>query len=181
MPFLHPGEALFPGPPSVEMDLGTQWGVDVCEQEEREDIRQSLWGTRRRSSSWGCLLSPHALAPSPTSARTDTPHPQPRTGSLCGPDLPSSSGKLLNKQTFLYGAVGLLETRKTQQRRDGRPNRKRGLLPTAGGFGSTGHASRGPPLEPGLSISRNPQKAGAETGDRESWTGFRVGMRHRGG
>lgn len=75
MPFLHPGEAPVSWAPSVEMDLGTQWGVDVCEQEEREDIRQILWGTWRRSSSWGCLLSPHALAPDPTSACTDTPPP----------------------------------------------------------------------------------------------------------
>lgn len=73
-------------------------------------------------------------------------HSPPGTGCLCGPDLPSSPGRLLSKQTSLYGVVVLLETGggggvggrwgEIQQRRGGRPNRKRWLLHTAGGLGA---------------------------------------------
>lgn len=124
------------------------------------------------------LCAPCSL-PSPPLHLSTHAHSPPGTGSLCGPDLPSSSGRLLNKQTSLYGVVGLLEAGKKQQRRGGRPNRKRWLLRTAGGL-------RALDMPPGghwwgqdslaLFISRNPRRAVAETRDRDSRAGFGVGM-----
>mgnify|MGYP007134185607 CR=1 FL=1 len=109
--------------------------------------------------------------PSPPLHLSTHAHSPPGTGSLCGPDLPSSSGRLLNKQTSLYGVVGLLEAGKKQQRRGGRPNRKRWLLRTAGGL-------RALDMPPGghwwgqdsltLFISRNLRRVVAETQDRDS-------------
>lgn len=116
--------------------------------------------------------------PSPPLHLSTHAHSPPGTGSLCGPDLPSSSGRLLNKQTSLYGVVGLLEAGKKQQRRGGRPNRKRWLLRTAGGL-------RALDMPPGghwwgqdsltLFISRNLRRVVAETQDRDSRAGFGVG------
>lgn len=104
-------------------------------------------------------LSTHALSP-------------PGTGSLCGPEVPSSSGRLLNKQTFLYGVGGLLETGGGVEvgdtaRTGGRPKRKRWLLCKE--FGSPGHPSLGPTggarAAPALFLSRNPRRAVPETRD----------------
>lgn len=65
------------------------------------------------------------------------------TGFLCGPDSPSSSETLFNKQTFLYGVVGLLETGKTAQ--EGQKAQQEAVAAAhSRGFGSTGHASWGP-------------------------------------
>lgn len=85
-------------------------------------------------------------------------HSPPGTGCLCGPDLPSSPGRLLSKQTSLYGVVVLLETGggggggavggntaeegwKAQQEEVAAAHSR--------GFGSPGHASWGPLVGPG--------------------------------
>lgn len=84
---------------------------------------------------------PQAFAPpslpSPQPHQSTHAHPPPGTGSLCGPDSPSSSGTLFNKQTFLYGVVGLLETgEKTAE-----AQQEEVAAAHSRGFGSTGYAS----------------------------------------
>lgn len=79
-------------------------------------------------------LHTHPQLPSPPVHLSRHTQPPPGTRSLCGLGLPSSSGRLLNKQTFLYGMVGFLETGKQRGWRGcrERPNRKRRQLHIVG-------------------------------------------------
>lgn len=65
---------LVPGPHSVEMDLGMQWGVDACEPGEEGGHLPGPLGDMEEIFFLGCLLSPPPAAPHPTSAHMDTPH-----------------------------------------------------------------------------------------------------------
>lgn len=94
------GKPLFPGPHSAEMDLGMQRSVDVCELGKREDIRQGLWGTWRRSSSSAVCFPLTPQPPTPPQHTWTPPHQEQGlfVGLICPAPLENFS---INKPSFM--------------------------------------------------------------------------------